>query len=186
MEKGFWSSFYLSKLIYWQWRTIPATLERRKKSGIIYIYIYKNFNLRFSKILPRNYWRTSYVCVLFQMKIETRKWPYDFPVSDEFPLAVQRGSVRGRLLINDRYYFPCFRSIWLYVLYSRIVIIQKYCDNVKLRSTIFFSWFRYMNPNLFAAKFAYVGLAPPGDQGTWQLDAKVNKFLEKYLLSPFQ
>jgi rhamnogalacturonan endolyase len=71
-----------------------------------------------------------------QMEIETRKWPYDFPVSDDFPHASQRGSVSGRLLINDK----------------------------------------YINQNLFPAKSAYVGLAPPGDEGSWQLNAKGYQF----------
>ncbi|KAI5648048.1 hypothetical protein M9H77_34053 [Catharanthus roseus] len=71
-----------------------------------------------------------------QMEIERKNWPYDFPVSDDFPHADQRGSVKGRLLINDR----------------------------------------YINRNLFPAKSAYVGLAPPGDEGTWQLEAKGYQF----------
>ncbi|KAK6125848.1 hypothetical protein DH2020_040416 [Rehmannia glutinosa] len=71
-----------------------------------------------------------------QMSIETKKWPYDFPLSKDFPSANQRGTIHGRLLINDR----------------------------------------YINKDLLLAKFAYVGLAPPGDVGSWQDDAKGYQF----------
>ncbi|KAL0379038.1 UNVERIFIED_CONTAM: hypothetical protein Sradi_3209300 [Sesamum radiatum] len=37
-----------------------------------------------------------------QMLLETEKWPYDFPLSDDFPYADQRGTVTGRLLVRDR------------------------------------------------------------------------------------
>uniref|UniRef100_A0A7N2MKI3 Rhamnogalacturonate lyase n=1 Tax=Quercus lobata TaxID=97700 RepID=A0A7N2MKI3_QUELO len=37
-----------------------------------------------------------------QMMIEVESWPYDFPASDDFPTADQRGSVSGRLQIQDR------------------------------------------------------------------------------------
>ncbi|GFQ03725.1 rhamnogalacturonate lyase [Phtheirospermum japonicum] len=36
-----------------------------------------------------------------QMLIETESWPYDFPVSDDFPYAEKRGIVSGRLLVRD-------------------------------------------------------------------------------------
>ncbi|KAK6125863.1 hypothetical protein DH2020_040389 [Rehmannia glutinosa] len=71
-----------------------------------------------------------------QMSIETKKWPYDFPLSKDFPSANQRGTIHGRLLINDR----------------------------------------YINKDLLPAKLAYVGLAPPGDVGSWQDDAKGYQF----------
>ncbi|GER34850.1 rhamnogalacturonate lyase family protein [Striga asiatica] len=38
-----------------------------------------------------------------QMLIETESWPYDFPASDDFPFADQRGVVSGRLLVRDSY-----------------------------------------------------------------------------------
>lgn len=37
------------------------------------------------------------------MLIETENWPYNFPLSQDFVRADQRGIVSGRLLINDRY-----------------------------------------------------------------------------------
>ncbi|EPS67579.1 hypothetical protein M569_07195, partial [Genlisea aurea] len=36
-----------------------------------------------------------------QMNEETRKWPYDFPSSPDFPRRHERGSVTGRFLISD-------------------------------------------------------------------------------------
>ncbi|KAL2498175.1 Rhamnogalacturonate lyase family protein [Abeliophyllum distichum] len=38
-----------------------------------------------------------------QMIIETKKWPYDFPLSKDFPHAKQRGAISGRLLVFDKY-----------------------------------------------------------------------------------
>ncbi|XP_057784272.1 probable rhamnogalacturonate lyase B [Salvia miltiorrhiza] len=38
-----------------------------------------------------------------QMSAETEKWPYDFPLSADFPHPDQRGSIRGQLLVHDRY-----------------------------------------------------------------------------------
>ncbi|XP_021853123.1 probable rhamnogalacturonate lyase B isoform X2 [Spinacia oleracea] len=38
-----------------------------------------------------------------QMIQETRSWPYEFPLSNDFPKSVERGFVFGRLLIHDRY-----------------------------------------------------------------------------------
>ncbi|KAL2456573.1 Rhamnogalacturonate lyase family protein [Forsythia ovata] len=38
-----------------------------------------------------------------QMIIETKKWPYDFPLSKDFPHANQRGAISGRLLVFDKY-----------------------------------------------------------------------------------
>ncbi|XP_057807279.1 probable rhamnogalacturonate lyase B isoform X2 [Salvia miltiorrhiza] len=63
---------------------------------------------------------------------ETKKWPYDFPLSQDFPDANQRGAITGRLLVHDR--------------------------------------------ATAAAKSAYVGLAPPGNVGSWQEDAKGYQF----------
>ena len=42
---------------------------------------------------------------------ETSKWPYEFPASEDFPKSMQRSSVSGQLLVNDRYL-----AIYLYTL----------------------------------------------------------------------
>ncbi|RRT53377.1 hypothetical protein B296_00049904 [Ensete ventricosum] len=46
-----------------------------------------------------------------QTLIEVESWPYEFPVSEDFPKCDQRGSVSGRLLVRDKYdffsYLPC-------------------------------------------------------------------------------
>lgn len=39
----------------------------------------------------------------FQMSIEVESWPYDFPLSEDFHSSNQRGTVRGRLVVHDRY-----------------------------------------------------------------------------------
>ncbi|XP_028060840.1 uncharacterized protein LOC114264424 isoform X1 [Camellia sinensis] len=68
-----------------------------------------------------------------QMLIETQSWPYDFPLSEDFPHADQRGTVSGRLLVRDK----------------------------------------YINEQLMTANFAFVGLAAPGNVGSWQRENKV-------------
>ncbi|XP_027772542.1 uncharacterized protein LOC107016450 [Solanum pennellii] len=71
-----------------------------------------------------------------QMFEETKKWPYDFPQSKEYLKANERGTVSGRLLVNDR----------------------------------------YISEDPFYAKSAYVGLALPGDVGSWQTETKGYQF----------
>ncbi|KAM7463829.1 hypothetical protein LguiA_031950 [Lonicera macranthoides] len=38
------------------------------------------------------------------LAIETRSWPYDFPYSEDYPHADQRGTVTGRLQVRDWYF----------------------------------------------------------------------------------
>ncbi|XP_068649534.1 uncharacterized protein [Aristolochia californica] len=72
-----------------------------------------------------------------QMAQEVRSWPYSFPESADFPNAYQRGAVRGRLLVRDR----------------------------------------YLNGDAAVpAASAYVGLALPGDAGSWQTESKGYQF----------
>uniref|UniRef100_A0A9I9CSD4 rhamnogalacturonan endolyase n=1 Tax=Cucumis melo TaxID=3656 RepID=A0A9I9CSD4_CUCME len=71
-----------------------------------------------------------------QMTIETSRWPYNFVESREFPSSDQRGSLRGQLLVRDRY--------------------AKY-------------------PQMWADS-AYVGLAAPGELGSWQRESKGYQF----------
>ncbi|XP_030454518.2 uncharacterized protein LOC115675872 [Syzygium oleosum] len=71
-----------------------------------------------------------------QMMVEVESWPYSFVASEDFPSSDQRGSVRGRLLVLDR----------------------------------------YVSDDYISAKNAYVGLAPPGDVGSWQRECKDYQF----------
>ncbi|KAG8383635.1 hypothetical protein BUALT_Bualt04G0034500 [Buddleja alternifolia] len=71
-----------------------------------------------------------------QMLIETKSWPYDFPSSEEFLNAEQRGTVSGRLLVHDR----------------------------------------YISERPIIADSAFIGLAPPGDAGSWQRENKGYQF----------
>lgn len=36
---------------------------------------------------------------------EAESWPYEFPVSKDYIKSNQRGTVRGKLVVNDRYIF---------------------------------------------------------------------------------
>ncbi|KAK7319672.1 hypothetical protein RJT34_04395 [Clitoria ternatea] len=68
-----------------------------------------------------------------QLSKEVKSWPYDFPRSQDFHPPHQRGTVLGRLLVQD----------W-------------YKEGGR---------FKYANN-------AYVGLALPGDPGSWQKESK--------------
>ncbi|KAJ8451741.1 hypothetical protein Cgig2_007224 [Carnegiea gigantea] len=69
-----------------------------------------------------------------EMVKEVKSWPYDFVLSKDFPKANQRGSILGRLLVNDRFQAP------------------KPADS------------------------AWIGLATPGDAGSWQIEMKGYQF----------
>ncbi|GAA0161447.1 lyase [Lithospermum erythrorhizon] len=71
-----------------------------------------------------------------QMAAEVQSWPYDFPASEDFPASHQRGNVKGKLLVLDR----------------------------------------YVHHHNSPAKGAYVGLAVPGDVGSWQRECKHYQF----------
>ncbi|PQP94612.1 putative rhamnogalacturonate lyase B [Prunus yedoensis var. nudiflora] len=74
-----------------------------------------------------------------QMEVEVQSWPYDFPASKDFLPLDQRGSVSGRLLVQDRYI----------------------CDQD------------------FPGNGTLVGLAAPGDVGSWQFECKGYQFWTK-------
>ncbi|CAA0812538.1 Rhamnogalacturonate lyase family protein [Striga hermonthica] len=99
----------------------------KKVFGPVFIYLNSN-----SVDKPSTLWEDAKK----QMSAESKKWPYDFPLSNDFPRSNQRGTFNGRLLVNDR----------------------------------------YINKDHFPAKSAYVGLARPGDVGSWQDDAEGYQF----------
>ncbi|KAL5559929.1 hypothetical protein UlMin_036140 [Ulmus minor] len=75
-----------------------------------------------------------------QMMVEVEKsWPYNFVASEDFPSSDQRGSLSGRLLVQDR----------------------------------------YISSNNIPGSGAYVGLAPPGEVGSWQTEGKGYQFWTK-------
>ncbi|KAH0711338.1 hypothetical protein KY289_007297 [Solanum tuberosum] len=71
-----------------------------------------------------------------QMFVETENWPYNFPLSEDYARADQRGIVSGRLLVRDR----------------------------------------YVSQSLMIANSAFIGLAAPGNVGSWQLENKAYQF----------
>ncbi|CAI9116110.1 OLC1v1017178C1 [Oldenlandia corymbosa var. corymbosa] len=71
-----------------------------------------------------------------QMNKEVQLWPYAFPASEDFPRKDQRGSVSGKLLVEDR----------------------------------------YLNKEAIPASAAYVGVAAPGIEGSWQRESKEYQF----------
>lgn len=100
-----------------------------------------------------------------QMFIETESWPYDFPQSQDFYPAQQRGLVSGRLLVRDRY---LYKSIVKLHIYMKLLTLQLSGLNFSLL------YFSYISERLITANSASVGLAPPGDPGSWQVESKVN------------
>ncbi|XP_057497206.1 rhamnogalacturonate lyase B-like isoform X1 [Actinidia eriantha] len=67
----------------------------KKVFGPIFIYL----NSAPSDEDPKSLWKDAKQ----QMMKETGKWPYNFPLSKDFPSADQRGTVSGRLLVRDKY-----------------------------------------------------------------------------------
>lgn len=39
------------------------------------------------------------------MMTEVQSWPYKFPASKDYPPSDERGNVKGRIQILDRYYY---------------------------------------------------------------------------------
>lgn len=74
-----------------------------------------------------------------QMVQEVQNWPYSFPASEDFPQADQRGTVNGRLIVQDR----------------------------------------YVKGEDISAEGAYIGLAPPGEFGSFQRENKGYQFWTK-------
>ncbi|KAK4417081.1 hypothetical protein Salat_2533600 [Sesamum alatum] len=113
---------------------LPLIIEFRdgepwkKVFGPVFIYL--------NSALPDEDPLTLWADAKEQMLLETEKWPYDFPLSDDFPYADQRGTVTGRLLVRDS----------------------------------------YISERLITANGAYIGLAPPGDPGSWQRENKGYQF----------
>ncbi|CAN1288794.1 Rhamnogalacturonate lyase [Linum perenne] len=70
------------------------------------------------------------------MKVEVESWPYNFPASEDFPKADQRGRISGRFLIHDR------------------------C----------------VSKTIVPGSGGFVGLAAPGEVGSWQTDGKGYQF----------
>ena len=93
---------------------------------------------------------------------ETANWPYNFPQSPDFLHSNQRGSVSGQLSIRDGYgpHYP--RKFLLNFLYQ-------------FWNTQLFPYCR--GQNLMPAAYAYVGLALPGNAGSWEYENKVNIFM---------
>ncbi|CAA6657823.1 unnamed protein product [Spirodela intermedia] len=106
--------------------------ERWKKVfGPVFIYL----NSSPEDENPLSLWKDAKL----QMMSESRSWPYEFPASEDFPKARERGSVVGRLLVRDR----------------------------------------YISEEDMPASSAYVGLALPGEVGSWQTESKGYQFWVK-------
>ncbi|KAL8494755.1 hypothetical protein ACS0TY_025558 [Phlomoides rotata] len=71
-----------------------------------------------------------------QMSVEVQSWPYSFPASEDYQSLAQRGNVRGKLSVSDR----------------------------------------FVSSDYIPANGAFVGLAPPGDVGSWQRECKDYQF----------
>ncbi|CAA2974357.1 Rhamnogalacturonate lyase [Olea europaea subsp. europaea] len=67
----------------------------RKVFGPLFIYL----NSVYADDDPFTLWADAKE----QMIIETKSWPYDFPMSEDYPYAEKRGIVMGRLLVCDSY-----------------------------------------------------------------------------------
>ncbi|KAL0379034.1 UNVERIFIED_CONTAM: hypothetical protein Sradi_3208900 [Sesamum radiatum] len=66
----------------------------KKVFGPVFVYLNSD-----SGDEPKTLWEDAKE----QMSRETKKWPYEFPSSQDFPRANERGTIRGRLLVHDKY-----------------------------------------------------------------------------------
>lgn len=99
------------------------------------------------------------------MTIETSRWPYNFVESREFPSSDQRGSLRGQLLVRDRF-VPLLSFVFVH---NKNKNISYTCPETDV--VYFFD--RYAKYPQMWADSAYVGLAAPGELGSWQRESKV-------------
>ncbi|XP_042451252.1 probable rhamnogalacturonate lyase B isoform X2 [Zingiber officinale] len=100
----------------------------KKVFGPVFIYL----NSAMDDTDPRVLWEDAKL----QAQTEMDSWPYQFPVSEDFQKSEQRGSVIGRLLVQDK----------------------------------------YINDDYLYANAAFVGLALPGEPGSWQRECKGYQF----------
>ncbi|CAL9073995.1 unnamed protein product [Musa textilis] len=84
-----------------------------------------------------------------QARVEEGSWPYEFPASQDFQKSEQRGSVSGRLLVVD----------------ETISVLMRIHYAVRPANN------DYVNGNA-----AFVGLASPGEAGSWQIESKGYQF----------
>lgn len=107
-------------------------------------------------------------CVV-QMRKEVSSWPYSFPSSPDFLKSDQRGSVSGRLSVNDQYasqlspLLHLLHSWSIYILCRKLITLQ--CLHY---------YFSYLKVGNGPARFAHVGLAAPGEVGSWEFQIKVS------------
>ncbi|XP_054808091.1 probable rhamnogalacturonate lyase B isoform X2 [Prosopis cineraria] len=67
----------------------------KKVFGPVFVYL----NSISSNVSTQTLWRDA----VQQMSNEVRSWPYDFPKSQDYIPPIKRGSVAGRLLVQDHY-----------------------------------------------------------------------------------
>ncbi|XP_058081200.1 probable rhamnogalacturonate lyase B isoform X5 [Magnolia sinica] len=117
----------------------------KKVFGLVFMYV----NSGPAGTDPLSLWEDAKL----QTAFEVESWPYNFPVSEDFPNSDQRGSISGRLLVIDRYGFSSFVTISM--------------DQNK---------FMFLSEDYISADSAYVGLALPGAVGSWQRECKGYQF----------
>ncbi|KAK2996008.1 hypothetical protein RJ640_013898 [Escallonia rubra] len=101
----------------------------KKVLGPVFVYLNSDNS---AKENPNSLWEDAKE----RMLKETASWPYSFPLSKDFSHSDERGTVRGQLLVHDR----------------------------------------YISKGPMPANQAYVGLAPPGEAGSWQRESKGYQF----------
>lgn len=61
------------------------------------------YNLLWERTNSLNSFFFSFFFLFPKFMTEVKNWPYKFPASKDFLSSDQRGSVSGRLLVEDRY-----------------------------------------------------------------------------------
>lgn len=102
----------------------------------------------------------DYFFLFTQLSEEINRWPYDFPKSEDFVPTNKRGRVEGQLLVQDRYMFMKLYFIYNLFSYQRLMLLAYTTRHIKGGQFVY-------------ANNAYIGLALPGDVGSWQRQSKV-------------
>lgn len=136
-----------------------------------------------------------------QMLAEVNAWPYTWPSSPDFAKAKDRGQVSGRLLVRDKWVIRisevskivCFCNMLEKTVYFRLrddvyqQILYRIPQNQSLLPGLIsqhIQWenCRYASPDkLRSGTEAFIGLAMPGEKGSWQKESKVRMLTKRYI-----
>ncbi|KAL6511177.1 hypothetical protein OROHE_020546 [Orobanche hederae] len=136
----------------------------KKVFGPVFVYL----NSAVQGANPLSLWEDAKLQVAEQVE----RWPYSFPASPDFPSSAERGNVSGTLLVKDsdrgQRHDRCTLG------YNRVH--RLWAKTRSLHTIGHDSSEKCMSDGCIMANGAYIGLAPPGDIGSWQTEGKGYQF----------